>query len=357
MNDTNSSPDTTVRFISGFSPVIGLTGTRHHNPAAPGGPHTLAVEGAAVVHITGTTAQMLEAAGRFHAASVPILYSPMLTSAAATGNRWRRAIVGGIGSGFDPGAGLASTQRSLANRIGSLATRVAAENEFIAGYLEDTAGIDGGKIVVVGVPPLDGSAAGTRRPEGGEGLDGNLLVAFCDELTPEWNVLHLIFALEKINADAVIVTGRAGGEYAQACLDRAGLNPRVKLIVHGDEGGTGDGGAAGSIGEALARAAVVVDPSADGLCYPPVAAAAAWGRGAVISRRSVCRLSMPGEVELFEPSSWELLNHAITTAFNTQAGTAAAGGGRGLGGGVSGAELVSKFREIYADIPRGRAGR
>jgi len=344
-----------VRFISGFHPVIDFSGKRHHNPDAPGGSPSGAAEGGTIAHLTGTTRGLLESAAELHAASVQIVYSPMLGAAVASRNGWSGIVESGLESVFTRAGRAGTAQTSLARRIGRMATRVAAENEFMAGYLEEAAGIEREKIVTVEMPPLGNSL--TRIP-GEENMplrEGNLLVALCDDLIPDGNVLRLIFALEKINADAVIVTARAAGEYAQSCQERAEMNPRLKMIHRSGDGAGTDAGVADSVTEAMERATIVVDPSMDGICYPFVAAAVSTGIGAVISNRSSCRLSMSGGVELFEPSSWELLNHAMTTAFNRGADSGAASGEASTVVNPSGADIASTFRELYAEISRGVA--
>ncbi len=341
-----SEDGTRVRFISGLPEVTGHAGSRHHNPAAPPEPPPGPDGGFAVAHITGTSTEVLGAAGGLHAASVPIVYSPMLGRGVARGNRWSRGIISGFDSGLDPGGRGGAESLSQAGRIGELAVRVAAENEFMAGYLAEFAGIDRKKIVHVGMPPP--GAQTVDFPTKGAEREGNLLVALCDDLTPEWNVLHLVYALEKINADAVIVSTRAKGAYADSCRARAELNPRVKLIVPGTGRGGPDVGEGAAITAALERAAILVDPSTEGLCYPFIASGVAAGIPAVISRRSVCRLSMPAEVELFEPSSWELLNHAVTTAFNR----AAAADRPARAPAHSRARTAERFGKLYDDITR-----
>jgi len=336
-----------ARFVSGLPAVTDLSGSRHHNPGAPAGSPSGPAENFTVVHLTGTTPGILDAAAGTHAASVPLVYSPMLDRAVAPGNRWSRGVISGIESGFEPGRRRGIEGMSLAGRIGAMATRVAVENEFMAGYLAEMAGIDRRKIVVVGMPPPGRATAASDGEERREGREANLLVALCDDLTPEWNVLHLIFALEKINADAVIFSERAAGAYADSCRERAELNPRVKLIVRSGGAADTDRETAAAIADALCRATIAVDPSAEGLCYPFIASAAAAGLPAVISRRSVCRISMPDEVELFEPSSWELLNHAVTAAFNRSASAEVQ---QGPARAQIRRETADRFENIYGDI-------
>jgi len=75
---------------------------------------------------------------------------------------------------------------------------------------------------------------------------------------------------------------------------------------------------------------------------------------------------MPGEVSLFEPSSWELLNHAVTTAFNRSVQPGKPGGGAPVSGASgtvapekSRASIASAFRKLYGEVaswgPRGGA--
>jgi glycosyltransferase involved in cell wall biosynthesis len=172
------------------------------------------------------------------------------------------------------------------------------------------------------------SGGAFARPPGAS--FANLAVTFCDTLTPEWNVLHLLAAMEKINAELVIVAGKTEGPYAEACAEQAATNPRVRFRMYEPGGFTA---IAGEVGSLLARASIVVDPSIGGMGGGVVAAAADAGVPSVISRCSarvlpartgadrVSGYHLAREsVFTFEPTSWELLNHAVICAFNAAAG-------------------------------------
>jgi len=334
----------TIRYLSGLPRVTHTAGAGHHNPDAPPGPAANTTDRVDLAHLTGTTPELLAAAGELAARSIPVVYSPMLGSAVRLKNRQP-----GFMARWAPGGRAGMELLGVAEKIGGMADRVVAENSFMAEYLTDAARIRREKIVTVPVPaPIMGAPASGGKESGGEG-NGNLLVAFCDALTPEWNVLHVIFALEKINANAVIVTAggdaaaAADGGYARTCRERAALNQNIRWIA-GEGGGDRE-----EVPAALGSASIVVDPSPDGRSYAVVAAAVSAGIPAVVSRRSVCRLSMPDRVALFEPSSWELLNHAVTVAFNRST----AADGTPPDPAISRGDVAGRFREIYREVAAG----
>lgn len=307
--------------------------------------------GPLVAHLVGVSPGLLEAARRFRESGVPIVYSPAPASV--------------------PG-----TLAGLAARLGLAASRAAAGHRMmreIAGMASILiAGSEGAaRTIVKGVRLSAGAGAsgGGRRPEGTvrllpsppwlrpdppAGGRGNLVVGFCDRFDDGWNVLRFIQAMEKINADGAIVTAGEDGERAEECARKIGENPRLR-VVHPEGGpGAGPGAPSDAAREAIAAAAVFVDPSTEGLAGSIAEAAAGAGAPAVISRRSVIAADRSTCLKTFEPSSWELLHHAITSALNL--GSGEGDGGSRSGGAGSDRPGAEEYARRLAGIYREAAG-
>ncbi len=260
------------------------------------------VAGPVVAHLTGSSALMRGVADELRSRSVPYLHSPMLPSIPSR----LASLLGRSG----PGA--ATAAHALA--IGAGAANVIIGEARSAGFLRARGGIPEERIETLR-PPAVGEGLLSGRASG----SGNLALAFCDAMTPEWNVMRFLFAMEKINADGVVVAGGADGAFARECEARAALNPRVSVFRYG-------AGRPPSLSDDIAgfvrRATVVVDPSLRALGGAAVAALAEQGVPGVVSAESVHLATAAPGLHPFEPSSWELLNHAITSAFNAAAAAA-----------------------------------
>ncbi len=294
--------------------------------------------GPVVAHLTGTSAPMRGAADELRARSIPYLYSPMLPSVPS-----RLAAFAGR---FGPDRGDAMEGVALASAIGAHAAGVLVSDEGSARFFRRKAGLPEGRIVTVPAPAAADELLAGRAPG-----YGNLALAFCDRLTPEWNVMRFLFAMEKINADAVVVAGGGNGAFARECAARAALNPRVTVYRY-----TTGGPASPSdeISGFVRRATIIVDPSLRGLGGGAVAALARRGIPGVVSADSVyLSPSAPGLFP-FEPSSWELLNHAITSAFNAAAaGSPAGGGGDAASSEERNGQTARILRQLYRDAAGG----
>ncbi len=264
--------------------------------------------GPIIAHLSGTSISLLRVSDELRAAGIPFVYSPMIPSHP---------------SGVARFAGWLSGHRSravrdfgIASEIAASAVKVVADSGFEEMALRRIAGIPANKMLIVpGTVSTDTTVQGSRSSSDEKSF-GNLAVAFCDEVAPEWNVLRFLFAMEKINADAVVVAVGSDTPYARECAKRAALNERVTFLWW--ERGNARR-IAGEVSEAIGRASIVVDPSPGGLSGVIAREFAGSGIPSVVSRLSVTRTSPADGLFPFEPSSWELLNHAITCAFNVAA--------------------------------------
>lgn len=317
-----------IVLVSTLPEVLGFLGLRHHHPG-PGGPADgltileadppderavgglLRVAGGTettVFHLTGSSGHTARIAAELRTRSVPYIFSPMLPSLPGPFRRLL-AVIPGVSAPED---------LRFARTIAASASAVVVTDDAAKEALARFAGVAGPAVHVVPPP----AAAGSVLPAPGDApggpsaprAAGNLAVAFSDALTAEWNVLNFIFAMEKINADAVIVAGRSGEGYASACLERATSNPRMSVLAF-DRGSVHS--IAPDVAALLGKATIVVDPSRRGLAGALAGAAAAAGIPSVVSRSSIVAAGAGrSPVHTFEPTSWELLNHAITSAFN-----------------------------------------
>ncbi len=274
---------------------------------------TADVQGPAVAHLSGTSASMLRMADELLSRSVPIVYSPMLPSVPTR--------IASLAGGVTGVRTAAMKELELAGKIAGAAVRIVVDSPFMETCLRRRAGIPGAKILTVPGPAIPGRGVPGRGVPGngasaGGTVFGNLAVAFCDAIAPEWNVMRFLFAMEKINADAVIAVGKSDTPYARECVARAALNNRVKFLFWepGDARSQ-----AGEVAAVMGRASVFVDPSIRGLGGAIVTAVAGAGMPSVISRKSVYASPAPDGIFPFEPTSWELLHYAITGAFNRAA--------------------------------------
>lgn len=369
-----------ILLISDLPEVLELSGLGHHHPpvdAAAGEGMTLTRirapregpvdgliagtpgDGPIVAHLSGTSERMVRVAEGLAARGIPYLFSPMSPSLPTRGERALSALAGVKSEAVRD----LETAEKIAARAAAVVLAEGAESK---GSRRSPGG-PGAKVYLVPSPALGTDVLPEAPGDSAAGRGGpsfaNLAVAFCDELAPEWNVLRLLLALERINADAVIVAGRSASPYAEECAARAASNPRVRIVAFGP-GIAGD--AAESARGFLRKASIVVDPSLRGLAGPVAEASARRGVPSVVSRLSVTAprpkdVPPPGAGPFaFEPTSWELLNHAITCAFN-RAAESPSGPGDGQridGAGADGrnTELAGILRGIYREVAAGARG-
>jgi hypothetical protein len=373
-----------ILLISDLPEVLEPFGLAHHCPPAVGGvgegmtvtriraPREgkvdgliagLPGEGPVVAHLTGSSDRTLRVAGSLLTLGIPYLFSPMLPSVPAPAERALAAL------GLHTGP--AAKDLDTAGKIAAGAAAIVLAEDAASKYLRDSLGGPGAKVYVMPCPAfgrgvLADAVGGSAAGNGGRAF-ANLAVAYCDELAPEWNVFRLLLALERINADAVIVAGRSHTPYAEECAARAASNPRVRIVAF--EPGSPADAAEGAL-DLLRKASIVVDPSLRGLSGAIVEAAAGRGIPSVVSRLSVVSKSsvmaarpedVPasgGVLFAFEPTSWELLNHAITCAFNRAAEPLPGAAGPAVEGDDEerNAGIVGKLTGIYREVAAGVRG-
>jgi hypothetical protein len=324
----------------------GLTFTEIDLPAGDDPPDLRGLDeiavgsGPVVAHLTGTSASMLAVAGALRSRSVPYVYSPSLPSVPS-----RPA---SLAAGMTGVKTAAVEDAALAGKIAEGSFSVIAGGGPEESFLRRRTGIPAGRLITLRGPSVQGPPPSTAAPAHGGAVPGttpfgNLAVAFCDQVAPEWNVMRFLFAMEKINADAVIVAGRNDTPGSRESLDRAKLNARVKFLWF-EPGNPGK--VSVEVSRLIGRASIVVDPSLRGLGGAIMSATAAAGLPSVVSRSSVHASGPDSGLFSFEPTSWELLNHALTSAFNRSvSGGPAAGTAPGA---ASDAEVARVLTQVYS---------